>query len=81
MRILVYTKTKCPWAQDVLAFLTLHRLPFVEKDMYVKEEYKRECLNKTGQWKSPTVDIDGHLIPDTDPKQVGEYLKSKGLIK
>jgi glutaredoxin len=81
MRITVYSKTGCPWTQDILALLIRYRLPFVEKDMRKKSEFKSECINKSGQWRSPTVDIDGKIFPDTDVREVGEYLRSLKVIK
>lgn len=80
MKIIIYTKTGCPWGHEVLAFLTLHKLPFIEKDMLKDEAFKKECLEKTGQWKCPTLDIDGHILADSDAKQVEDYLKEKGVI-
>lgn len=79
--IIVYTKTGCPWGQDVLNFLTKTKLQFEEKEMLSNEANKEECIKKTGQWKCPTLDIDGHFLPDSDAKQLEEYLESLQLIK
>lgn len=80
MKTIVYTKTKCPWSQEVMAFLTLHKLPFEERDMYKNHAFKEECLKKSGQFKSPTLDIDGEFLTDSDVKQVEKYLKNKKII-
>ncbi len=48
--------------------------------MFKNEEFKKECIAKSGQWKCPTLDIDGHIMPDSDAKQVAEYLKVMKVI-
>lgn len=81
MNIIVYTKTKCPWAMEVIAFLQANKIPFEERDMYKNSKYKDEVIAKSGQFKSPTLDIDGHILPDSDVKQVKKYLLEIGILK
>ncbi len=80
MNIVVYTKTGCGWAEEVKDFLNTHNIPFEERDMLVHPKYKDEAIVKSGQWKSPTLDIDGDILPDSDAAQVEEYLKKKGHL-
>ena len=40
------------------------------------ESYRLEAIDKSGQWKCPTLDIEGHILPDSDAKQVEQYLIS-----
>lgn len=74
--IIVYTKTGCPWGIEVINFLNSRNISFTEKEMLSNLEFKEECIKKSGQWKCPTLDIDGHILADSDAKQVGEYLNS-----
>jgi glutaredoxin 3 len=78
-KIIVYTKTGCPWGIQVLDFLKEKGLPFEDRNMTDNDNYRIESIEKTGQWKCPTIDIDGHMLPDSDAKQLDEYLKSIGL--
>lgn len=78
--IIVYTKTGCPWGIEVIDFLTKNGVAFEERNMTVSEAYKQEAILKSGQYKCPTLDIDGHILADSDAKQVGEYLKSIQVI-
>ncbi len=80
MNIIVYTKTNCPWAKQVIDFLNDKKIPFEERDIYKNPDWKKEVEEKTGQSKSPTLDIDGHFLPDSDAKQVESYLKEKGVL-
>lgn len=76
MNIIVYTKTGCPWGVEVLNFLKSKNIPFEEREMFGNPSFKDECIQKSGQWKCPTIDIDGHILPDSDAKQLEEYLNS-----
>ncbi|MBI1754668.1 hypothetical protein HYR65_00090 [Candidatus Azambacteria bacterium] len=58
-------------------FLTKRGIVFEERNMLEHPEYQKEALDKSGQWKSPTLDIDGHILPDSDAVQVEEYLDKK----
>ncbi len=72
--IIFYSKTGCPWGDEVRDLLTSKNIPFEEREMHSHPEFKEECIAKSGQWKCPTLDIDGHILADTDAKAVEEYL-------
>lgn len=74
MNIIVYTKTGCPWAAAVMAFLKAKHIPFEEKDIIKNPEYRKEVEEKSGQSKSPTLDIDGVIVPDASVEQVDEAI-------
>lgn len=76
MNIIVYTKTGCPWGIDVLRFLSSHNIPFEERNMTDNEIYKAEALEKSGMFKCPTLDIDGHILADSDVETMQAYLES-----
>ncbi len=76
MNIIVYTKTGCPWGIDVLHFLSSHNIPFEERNMTENETYKTEAIEKSGMCKCPTLDIDGHILADSDVETVQAYLES-----
>jgi len=80
MHIIVYTKTGCGWADEVKDFLHEHALSFEEREMLLNPAYKEEAIQKSGQWMSPTLDIDGDILPDSDKDQVEAYLLKKGLL-
>ncbi len=80
MKIIVYSKTGCPWSKEVKDFLSTHNIQFEERDMLKNPVYKEEAIKKSNQWKSPTVDIDGHILADSDVEQVEKYLRGMGII-
>ena len=70
MNIIVYTKTGCPWTHEVMDFLTARNLPFEERDIIKNPDYRKEVEVKSGQSKSPTLDIDGVIVPDGAVEEV-----------
>ena len=79
MNITVYLKSGCPWAAEVLDYLKAHDLPYKTKDMFNNSRYIREVEAKSGQSKSPTLDIDGEIIPDAGVEDVAKVLEKKGV--
>ncbi len=80
MNIIIYTKTGCAWAIEAMDWLAKHKIPFAERDMLKNPAYREEVIKKSSQWMSPTLDIDGHILPDSDAAQVEAYLKTKGIL-
>ena len=78
MRVIVYRKSGCPWAAAVLGFLNELAIPFEVRNVSVNDHYLREVEQKSGQSKSPTLDIDGKIIPDASVEAVAEHLEKLG---
>lgn len=77
MKILIYKKTGCPWAAAVAAFLKAQEIPFEERDIIKNPDFKKEVEEKSGQSKSPTLDMGGEILPDASVEQVHEALQKK----
>lgn len=80
MKIIIYTKTGCPWCIGVLDFLKDKRIPFEERNVTNNDTFKKEMESKSGQTKAPTLDIDGEIIADSDREEVEKFLIKKGLL-
>lgn len=74
MHVIVYTKTGCPWTAEVIDYLKARTIPFEERDIIKNPEYRKEVEEKSGQNKSPTLDIDGVIVPDAGVEEVAEAL-------
>lgn len=81
MNIVAYVKTGCGWCKGVTDLLHEHQIPFEEKNVMENMQYMFEMEKKSHQMKSPTVEIDGEILANTDRDQVEQYLKNKGIIK
>lgn len=79
MNIIVYTKTGCQWCKGVMDLLNEKKVPFEERDVRKNPDFFKELVAKSGQEKTPTLDIDGEIIADSDKDQVAEYMKKKGV--
>lgn len=75
MNIILYTKTGCPWCQGVVDLFTEKKVVYVERNVTENKAYFDEMVKKSGQSKAPTIDIDGHILADTDREAVEAYLK------
>ncbi|MEI6396718.1 MAG: glutaredoxin family protein [Candidatus Taylorbacteria bacterium] len=80
MKIILYTKTGCPWCAGVLKLFAENNIAYEEREVLANKVYFDELVKKSGQTKTPTLDIDGYIIADSDKEQVLEYLKSNNLI-
>lgn len=80
MKIILYTKTGCPWCEGILQLFKEKNVVFEEREVRGNKEYYDELVKKSGQDKTPTLDIDGFILADSDKDQVSEYMKGKGVL-
>ena len=80
MNINVYSKSGCPWCIGVTAFLKKYNIQFKEINVTESREAFDEMIKKSGQSKAPVVEIDGHLLIDTDADEVERYLKQQKVL-
>jgi glutaredoxin len=80
MHIIIYTKTGCPWCEEALVFLRDNHITFEEREVRSHSEYFDELVKKSGQDKTPTFDIDGEILADSDADQIKKYLTEKGIL-
>ena len=73
--IIVYVKTGCPWCIGVTSFLKGKSVVFEERNVTENKGFFDEMVAKSGQSKAPTLDIDGHILADSDKEAVADYLK------
>ena len=78
MNIILYTKTGCQWCKGVLDLFVEKGVKYEEREVLGNKAYFDELVAKSGQNKTPTLDIDGEIIADSDAPAVAAYLKGKG---
>ena len=76
MKIILYTKKGCPWCIGVLKLFAENNIAFEEREVFGNKAFFEEMVAKSGQMKAPTLDIDGHILADSDREQVAAYLKT-----
>jgi glutaredoxin len=79
MKIILYTKTGCPWCKGVKELFAEKGVKYEEREVLGNKAYFDELVAKSGQNKTPTLDIDGEIIADSDREAVAAYLKGNGV--
>ncbi|MGN6731762.1 MAG: glutaredoxin family protein [Candidatus Binatia bacterium] len=80
MKITVYRKSGCPWSAAVMGFLNELNIPYEIKNVTTNPAYGKELESATGQCMSPTLDIDGTILPDASVEDVAKALEGKGIV-
>jgi glutaredoxin len=75
--IIIYTKTGCPWCAEALKFLNEKKIPYEEREVRNNPKLFEELVAKSGQDKTPTLDVDGEVLADTDAAAIEKFLKAK----
>lgn len=80
MNIVVYRKSGCPWSAAVMGFLNELNIPYEIRNMTSQPKYAKQLESKTGQSKSPTVELDGEFLPDASVEDLAEALEKRGIV-
>lgn len=80
MKLIIYTKTGCPWCADALSGLRQWGVPFEEREVRANPDFFKELEKKSGQTKTPTLDLNGEILADTDRQTIQKWLKDKNLV-
>lgn len=79
--LIVYTKTGCPWCRDALTLLREKKVAFEEREVRGNAAYFEELKQKSGQEKTPTLDLNGTILADTDAPAIEVFLREKGVVR
>jgi glutaredoxin len=74
MTIILYTKKGCPWCKGVLDLFAEKGVKYEEREVLSNKAYFDELVAKSGQTKTPTLDIDGEILADSDKEAVAAKL-------
>lgn len=78
--VIAYLKTNCGWSRGVRAILAKHDILFTEKDIIINPDYRIEMEQVSGQALSPTVIVNGVLLPDISGEELESYMLQNGLV-
>lgn len=78
--LIIYTKTGCPWCLEVLSFLNEKSIKYEERNVTDNQDYMQEMIDKSGQTKAPTLDLDGEILADVGRAETEVFFKEKGII-
>jgi monothiol glutaredoxin len=80
-QITAYLKTFCGWSEGVRAIMRKYELGYEEKDIIKNPAFRWEMEQKSGQPLSPSVIVNGEMLPDVSGEEVEQYLIQKGLVE
>jgi len=63
-----------------MGFLNELNISYDIRNTTANPSYAREVEAISGQSKSPTLDIDGSILPDATVEDVAKILKERGII-
>lgn len=63
-----------------MGFLNELNIPYEIKNVTTNPAYVREVEAISGQSKSPTLDIDGEILPDASVEDVAQVLEKRGIV-
>ena len=63
-----------------MGFLNELNLPYEIRNVTTNPAYAKEVEAVSGQSKSPTLDIDGEILPDASVEDVARALEKRGIV-
>ena len=63
-----------------MGLLNKVNIPYEIKNVTTNPAYAKEVEAASGQDKSPTLDIDGTILPDASVEDVANALEERGII-
>jgi monothiol glutaredoxin len=64
MDIRLFIKPGCPWCDEAIEWLDAHDIKYNTLDVTSDAEARDEMHDLTGQTKTPSIDVDGHVLSD-----------------
>jgi monothiol glutaredoxin len=80
-KIIAYLKPSCGWSMGVRAVMKKYDLPFEDRDIINRPDQFEEMVQKTGQTKQPTLEINGQMLADVSGDEVEAFLLANGLVQ
>ena len=81
MTIIAYLKSYCGWSRGIRAVFDKYQLEYEERDIAENLQYRAEMIAKSGQERSPSVEIDGVMLGNISGKELEDYLLSNQLVQ
>ncbi|MDA0336278.1 MAG: glutaredoxin [bacterium] len=80
-KIIAYLSPTCPWTRGVVHFLQSNKYEFDYRDVSRDADAFKEMVTKSGQYSSPCVEIDGHMLADVGGDEVEAWMRQQGHIR
>ena len=78
-KIKAYLNPYCQWSPGVRATHEKYGLEYEIRDIIRDPSAFEEMVDKSKQYSSPCVEIDGHMLADVGGDEVEAWLRQRGL--
>ena len=76
-KIIAYLKPSCGWSQGVRAVFKKYDLQYEDRDIINVPENYQEMVERTGQLKQPSVEINGQILADVSGEEIEAWMLSR----
>lgn len=80
-RIIAWLKPSCGWSQGVRAVFRKYDLPYEDRDIINNPDFYQQMVEKTGQMKQPSVEINGHVLADVSGEEIEAWMLQTGVVR
>ena len=75
----LFIKPGCPWCEEAIDWLDSNGIKYEQLDVTSNEEARDEMHELTGQTRTPSIDVDGHILVDFDADELEAWWESTGF--
>jgi monothiol glutaredoxin len=79
-KIVAYLKPSCGWSGGVRAVFKKYNLAYEDRDIINVPENFQEMVEKTGQTRQPTIEINGRMLADVSGEEVEAWMLENGIV-
>ena len=75
----LFIKPGCPWCEEAIDWLDSNGIKYEQLDVTSNQEARDEMPELTGQTRTPSIDVDGHILVDFDADELEAWWESTGF--
>ena len=79
-KIVAWLKPSCGWSMGVRAVFKKYGLSYEDRDVINNPHFYEEMINRTGQMRQPSLEINGHILADVSGEEVEAWLLQNGVV-
>lgn len=80
-KLKLYVKTWCPWCVTAQDYLDRRGYKYELIDVEADPADYAEMIKISGQRRTPTLDVEGTILPDFGPDELEVFLRKHGLTR
>ena len=74
-KVRLFIKPYCGWCHKAVRWLDQNGIEYQTVDVIADETAFDEMIRLSGQELAPVIDVDGRILADFGPEQLGEFWK------